>query len=297
MSAVLKRKMLIVSDAASCAAVTRHQLADVLDEWGCSEDLIDDAKLVATELVTNGMLHGGGCTALATSFDGQCLRIEVGDRGGSIPQQHHYHDEAATGRGLGLVAAVSMAWGWEIQVAGKIVWAEIGPPASAARAETRRSPVQPPIATAPDDVVVYFHDVPIGDYLALQEHNDALYRDVELILIGSDEGLASKVPEDLLRLLHEMRNRFAPPSTNHRFAVEAAAAAGKTTVDLQEWVSKSIVESSEAYVKLLERVESYAGRGFLLIARPPQKLERLRRWFVEQVAAQTSARSCDWSSS
>jgi anti-sigma regulatory factor (Ser/Thr protein kinase) len=290
-----RSKMLIVSNAASCAAVTRRQLGDLLADWGCGEDLIDDAKLVATELVTNGMLHGGGCTSLATTFDGQCLRLEVGDRGGTIPQQHHYDDEAATGRGLGLVAAVSAAWGWEVQVAGKIVWAEIGCSSKRGRIEVQRSPRRPPAASAPEDVIVHFHDVPVADYLALQEHNDALYRDVDLILIGCEEGLASQVPEDLVRLLHEMHNRFGPPSTNHRWAVEAAAAAGMTTIDLQEWVSQSIGESSEAYVKLLERIEAYAGSGFLLIARPPERLLRLRRWFVEQVAAQTAVGFCDWS--
>ena len=66
-------------------------------------------------------------------------------------------------------------------------------------------------------------------------------------------------------------------------------------MDLEERVSQSLVESSEAYVKLLERIEAYAGRGFLLIARPPEEIVRLRRWFVEQVAAQTGAAPCDWS--
>jgi hypothetical protein len=109
-----------------------------------------------------------------------------------------------------------------------------------------------------------------------------------LILIGWDEGLTSKVPEDLVRLLHEMRNRFGPPSNVHRRVVEAAAAAGKATVDLQGWASPAMVESSEAYVRLLEQIEGYAGSDFLLIARPPEEIVSLRRWFVEQVAAQTS---------
>ena len=287
--------MIIVSNAASCAAVTRRQLGEVLAEWGCSEDLTDDARLVATELVTNGMLHGGGCTSLAAIFDGQSLRLEVGDRGGAIPQLHHYDDEAATGRGLGLVGAVARAWDWETQAAGKIVWAEIGPSADSSRPRARRLPERPPSASAPGDPVVRFHQVPVGDYLALQEHNDALYRDADLILIGWEEGLTSKVPEDLLRLLHEMRNAFGPPSTDHRRAVEAAEAAGQETVDLEERVPQSLVESSEAYVKLLERIEAYAGSGFLLVARPPEEIVSLRRWFVEQVAAQTGAAPCDWS--
>jgi anti-sigma regulatory factor (Ser/Thr protein kinase) len=292
--AVLKRKMLIVSDAASCAAVTRRQLGQILTDWGCSEDLVDDAKLVATELVTNGMLHGGGCTSLAAIFDGHLLRLEVGDRGGAIPQEHHYDDEAATGRGLNLIAALSSSWGWEIQVAGKIVWAEIGQPANPPGAAQRRSPPRRPSATSPDDVLVRFSGVPVADYLALQEHNDALYRDVDLVLIGSEEGLTSKVPEELLRLVQEMRNRFGPPSTAHRRAVEAAAAAGQTTVDLEEWVSESMVESSQQYVRMLERIEAYAGRDYLLIARPAKELVTLRRWFAEQVAVQTGGDPCIW---
>jgi anti-sigma regulatory factor (Ser/Thr protein kinase) len=288
MPTALKRKMLIVSDTASCAAVTRRQLGEILGEWGCSDDLTDDAKLVATELVTNGMLHGGGCTSLAAIFDGHCLRLEVGDRGGAIPQPHHYDGQAATGRGLGLVAALSAAWGWETQEAGKLVWAELSPLPATRPTEGHGSPEPTTAATSPEDVIVHFHDVPVSAYLALQEHNDALYRDIDLILIGSDEGLASKIPEDLLRLFHEMRNRFGPPSTGHRRAVEEAAAAGKTTVDLRGWISPAVVESSEAYVRLLERIEAYAGSGFLLIARPPEEIVRLRRWFVEQVAAQTT---------
>ncbi len=288
MPIALKRKMLVVSDAASCAAVTRRQLGEVLAEWGCSEDLTDDARLVATELVTNGMLHGGGCTSLAAIFDGNCLRLEVGDRGGAIPQLHHYDDQAATGRGLGLVAALTAAWGWETQAAGKIVWAEMSSLPATEETVGHGSPEMPKSAGGPGDVIVHFRDVPVSDYLALQEHNDALYRDVDLILIGWDEGLTSKVPEDLVRLLHEMRNRFGAPSTVHRRVVEAAAAAGKATVDLQGWASPAIVESSEAYVRLLEQIEAYAGSDFLLIARPPEEIVSLRRWFVEQVATQTT---------
>jgi anti-sigma regulatory factor (Ser/Thr protein kinase) len=287
--------MLIVSDAASCAAVTRRQLGQILSDWDCGDDLVDDAKLVATELVTNGMLHGGGCTSLAAIFDGHLLRLEVGDRGGAIPQEHHYDDEAATGRGLGLIAAISSSWGWEVQVAGKIVWAEIGAPPTQPAAEARRTPPSPARPASPDDVLVHFDDVPVHDYLALQEHNDALYRDVDLVLIGSDEGLTSKVPEELLRLVQEMRNRFGPPSTSHRRAVEAAAAAGHTSVDLEEWVSTSMARSAGEYVRLLERIETYAGRDYLLIARPPKELVTLRRWFAEQVAAQTDGAPCVWS--
>jgi anti-sigma regulatory factor (Ser/Thr protein kinase) len=293
MWAAMRRKMLVVLDTADCAAVVRRQLAQTLSEWECPEELLGDAKVVATELVTNAMLHGGGCTSLAAVFDGRSLRLEVGDRDRVPPQPQHYGDGAATGRGLRLVARMSAAWGWETQAAGKIVWAELGPP-SGDEPDVGNAGVERRPRHSVDEVLVRFRDVPITIFLALQEQNDAIHRDVDLVLIGRDEGLTSEVPEDLLRLVHEMRSRFGRPTSRHRAAVETAARQGRTTVDLEEWLSPSGVVSSYQYVKLLERIEAYAGRGRLLVGRPAEATVQLRRWFADQVAAQVNGAPNTW---
>jgi hypothetical protein len=271
-----RRKMLVVSDTADCAAVVRT-----------------DALVVATELVTNAMLHGGGCTSLAAVLEGPSLRLEVGDRASMPPQLHHYGDRSATGRGLCLVGALSGSWGWEAQAAGKVVWAAIGPSSDAPPDHAEGARNDAPVHSA-DEVLVRFGDVPVSGFLALQEQNDAVNRDVDLVLIGWDEGLRSQVPEDLLRLVHEMRSRFGRPTSRHRAAVEVAATQGWTSVDLEEWVSPSSVESTYHYVVLLEQIEAYAGQGHLLVARPADGTVRLRRWFADQVAAQVNGAPHTW---
>jgi anti-sigma regulatory factor (Ser/Thr protein kinase) len=283
MPVTTRRKMLVVSDTADCAGIVRGQLTNVLGDWGCSDDLVADAMLVATELVTNAMLHGGGCTSLAAVYDSHCLRIEVGDRASLPPQKHHYDDGAATGRGLYLVDALSAVWGWEAQAAGKLVWAEIGSP-SGAGAEHEPQAWERESSHSDGEVRVTFPQVSVADFLALQEHNDAIHRDVELVLIGRDEGLRSDVPEDLLRLVQELRTGFGRPASVHRAAVEEAAGEGRATVDLEEWLAPSSADASYEYVRLLERIEAYAGQGHLLVGRPGDSTVRLRRWFADQVA-------------
>jgi anti-sigma regulatory factor (Ser/Thr protein kinase) len=293
MPATMRRKMLVVSDTPDCAAIVRSQLAEVLGDWGCSDELVSDAMLVATELVTNAMLHGGGCTSLAAVFDSRTLRLEVGDRASLPPQKHHYEEGAATGRGLYLVDALSAVWGWEAQAAGKLVWAEIGSPSSAATEhEVLAWESEPP--RRDDEVLVTFPDVPVADYLALQEQNDAIHRDVDLVLIGREEGLRTDVPEDLLRLVQELRSGFGRPASIHRAAVEAAANAGQATVELEEWMPRSSVDASYEYVKLLERIEAYAGHGHLLVGRPTDGTVRLRRWFADQLAIQVGGAPRVW---
>ena len=44
-------------------------------------DLVDDAELVVTELVTNAQLHGAGPIAVRASWAEPCVLVEVQDHG------------------------------------------------------------------------------------------------------------------------------------------------------------------------------------------------------------------------
>ena len=88
----------------------------------------EDACLLATELVTNGLLHGGGPLAMTVSVRNQRLRIAVSDsEPRRKPRQQQRGLNAEGGRGLTLVDAIAEAWGvkrvrWH---RGKIVWCEL----------------------------------------------------------------------------------------------------------------------------------------------------------------------------
>ncbi len=118
----------------------RHWTADQLAhaEPPYSRDLIDNAVLLVSELVTNAvqacgpqldLVHRPGETAqvsLLITRLRRMIRIEVHDSaGGTVPVPRRSSADAETGRGLTVVAALTDRWGWQPAPYGKIVWCEL----------------------------------------------------------------------------------------------------------------------------------------------------------------------------
>ncbi|MGC5040532.1 ATP-binding protein [Streptomyces sp. DT190] len=51
----------------------------------CDADALSDALLVASELTTNAILHGGGVTDFHVDIDGPGVRVSVSDRSDRLP--------------------------------------------------------------------------------------------------------------------------------------------------------------------------------------------------------------------
>lgn len=51
----------------------------------CDADALSDALLVASELTTNAILHGGGLTDFRVDVDGPSVRVSVSDRSDRLP--------------------------------------------------------------------------------------------------------------------------------------------------------------------------------------------------------------------
>ncbi|MGW0710349.1 SpoIIE family protein phosphatase [Streptomyces sp. NPDC002643] len=125
--------------AASFAAVSRSVatarsfVRDTLQGWGFA-DIVDDAVVLTSELVTNAVIHAG------TSADVLCLRsadgvrIEVADRypEREIPLQslpvNMGSPDREGGRGLQLCAAMAARWGVEYTPTHKQVWFQLDLP-------------------------------------------------------------------------------------------------------------------------------------------------------------------------
>ncbi|MGP3911739.1 ATP-binding protein [Nonomuraea sp. 10N515B] len=108
----------------------RHALI----KWiGKHDPLLPDVLLVASELLTNAVIHpahgpGRESVTLRMSLGDSLLLVEVIDPGtpnrSPLPQPKQAAFPAETGRGLGLVAAYAAAWGTYITEAGcRNVWA------------------------------------------------------------------------------------------------------------------------------------------------------------------------------
>jgi anti-sigma regulatory factor (Ser/Thr protein kinase) len=93
--------------------------------------VLDDAKLVASELVTNAVRHGGvsgrGAVGLCIELTGTMVRLEVTDPGeGGVMAPRAPDHEGGGGFGLQVVRAVSERWGLEQVAAGETrVWAQL----------------------------------------------------------------------------------------------------------------------------------------------------------------------------
>jgi len=103
----------------------RRFLAEQCRRWGCA-DLLADAHIVVTELVTNAFLHAGTRCELRAGLSERSLRLQVTDYGPGMPDPQTADDRSEHGRGLLLVSALCVAWGVEALPDGaKVVWAEI----------------------------------------------------------------------------------------------------------------------------------------------------------------------------
>lgn len=113
---------LAVFDQPSPVSAARVFVATVLTQWQ-ADDSVYDAQLVVTELITNAMRHGGGAASLALVLRGQHVGCAVSDHSTAppIPTTPDYFAEY--GRGMHLIQALSICWGWYPMTHGKRVWA------------------------------------------------------------------------------------------------------------------------------------------------------------------------------
>jgi len=96
-----------------------------LESWGVNEDVVTDAVLSVSELVSNVVQHAGTSARVTMELAGRLL-VTVEDTGTwSTPRTGREDHNAVSGRGLALVAAVSDAMGHARGADGSTVWFEI----------------------------------------------------------------------------------------------------------------------------------------------------------------------------
>jgi anti-sigma regulatory factor (Ser/Thr protein kinase) len=112
------------ADTASAGSARRF-VDEVLSRWRC-DAILDDVKLLVSELVTNAVVHAGSEVQVAVRLLPDAVRIEVVD---SAPvadlQPSAPREDAESGRGLLLVESMTSAWGVEPMDGGKAVWFEV----------------------------------------------------------------------------------------------------------------------------------------------------------------------------
>jgi len=102
----------------------RQHVSAALREAGL-DDLVDDASLLVSELVTNALLHARSDAVVALTATAATVRVAVADRSPRAPVRRRHGADATTGRGLRLLEQLALRWGVDAAPDGKTVWFEL----------------------------------------------------------------------------------------------------------------------------------------------------------------------------
>lgn len=296
----------------------RAKLSELARSWGLAPVLSDDARVVLGELMSNGVLHARTELQVVVTHLGDGLRLEVHDASslpvvpplaagaGTEPFPGARGAEAgadvmgapaATGRGLAMVNALARAWGWFPDASGgKVVWAELGPPA-AGPGTTGSSPGRSEHTLRPVRLIA----VPVRLVKASEDHFDDLFRELQMAqLAGGGEpapawgepaggGERTTVAELALRAEH-VRARLARMREPVRRSIWEAARRGDRLIDLNLLADAAMPAVFESCEQLLRSASGAARRGYLLTEPPGPEVVAWRRWLRGELEAQIAGK-------
>lgn len=135
---------------ADSTPAARAFLSRLLQGWGLSDQVIDDAGLLATELISNAVRHGTGTVNLRVEVDDGVVEVRVHDEGAHVPLVGANEDPTSLGgRGLFIVECVADQWGSDPDDAGKTVWFRLR---DAHHQDVSHSDANSAAGTAPSDL-------------------------------------------------------------------------------------------------------------------------------------------------
>lgn len=252
----------------------RHAVADALRR--CDEDVVHAAALLASELVTNAILHARTAVEVVVTPVAHGVRIEVSDDDPALPSRREIEQESTTGRGLALVELLARSFGVEARPDGKVVWFELSCDREATPGHGEgewASDVADPARTR-----VELEDLPVALYRALRQHTDALLREYELLELQGAAGLRSS--EEVTRAAHA--------HTCVAAAIDEALPALSGRADLAVDLPLAVVDDLRALRSVLDDAEARARAGQMLAHPGLPEVRRLLHWCCEEMERQAA---------
>ena len=272
----------------------RQLVGDTLRAWDLTP-LVDDARLLVSELATNATLHSGARTfqlsVSATAAGG--VRIAVGDDG-AVPAAAvvrrsrpagrdavRLRPETTTGRGLGIVEELAAAWGVRVDGATKWVWLELSAagagPTQPARTTGVADPAHAPLP--PGLHVVLLVDCPVALSLAQDDHLDELVRELQLLGPQHDQ-------PDLAPVIRGLLDGQAQARHMGRRTAQDAAAAGRDEVTVVMVLPFPAAEQVDQLDAAVAAADALCEREQLLTLASPPEVRSLRAWMRDEIGDQ-----------
>jgi PAS domain S-box-containing protein len=265
---------------------------------------MDSAELALGEVVANAVLHAHTPIEVSLEIRSELVRVEVQDFNPTMPLPRDAAPQATTGRGMALVAALSLGCGVHSATAdGKVVWFEVGGAESSA--EVSADEVIAAWALdddwgeadyAGDTIDVELLGMPPTLWGAARQHHDAILRelvlyqaehpvDVDLATADATRGVVTGALQSLLAEL-------PPIEGGHSLLpmVQDRTGSGLPAVDLTVRMPRTLVPAYTALRHAMRVSEQLAVEGRLL-TRPglPEILE-LREWVCDQILEQAAGK-------
>ncbi len=249
-------------------------------------ELSECAALGVSELLTNALLHAESPVTVRVRGTVDHPRVEVRDSSREppmLPSVEPVEDDdnflLTFGRGLGIVARCSTAWGAEIEEDGKVVW--FVPAADFAEdgvdgVVTGVAPSPPPALNDADLMHIDILGVPLRLYAGFQMHYRELRREVRLLALAAEANypLAKSLSDLFGSLERELR---AGIDADY---IDEATRAGETEVDLNVVIARETAVTIDRFLELLDLADAFCRQQRLLsLARTPEQRD-FQRWFL-----------------
>lgn len=120
----------------SSVSAVRKRLFAELRASGVFDEVVDDAAVVVSELISNALRHArplpSGDIRVSWAWEGELIRLAVSDGGAMTePRRASATLSSLGGRGLGIVEALAEGWGFHHEDEGTTVWATLRSPSTA----------------------------------------------------------------------------------------------------------------------------------------------------------------------
>ena len=276
------------------ATEARRWVSGVCEEIGRS-DLVENAALAMSEVVTNAILHGRPPVTVRLRGTRDHPRIEVRDKSPDPPDPPHadledeFQLELATfGRGLSIVASSSLAWGAERDDDGKMVWFEPAVDAPDSPSEGLflgfDDDDDEPTFDSVQTVLVHLLNVPTDALQSTLTHGAELRRELRLLAVAHQD--TYPVASDLSTFFAALARDFQWQMGGE--VLREAVVAGKPRIDIDV---KASAESGARFTRLIELYELAdafcRNQRLLTLARSPEQVE-FQTWMFTEFVRQTA---------
>lgn len=288
----------------------RRLVVWVAERWNLPDNVLEDAALATSELVTNVVFHAGTPLHMTVRRLGSGLRIEVRDGNAKLPTAGSndpadlLETRSMTGRGLALVAATADRWGADPEAGGKVVWAEIGtrrrmvapmapptfPPVPRPRpvhAAAHAAGVRQVTSIACQGRPVHLVGVPVRLLVESVRQLTDLQREMQVMGLGRSAPIEL---QDLVTSSQDIEAHIGHLRESGLDAAEAALTRGEEIVDVDMNVPEDAGTYLDRLSTLLSRAATRLARRYLLTLPASREVIAYRLWWRDEVMSQLAGR-------